>query len=579
MHRRTSIILASVMWAALCQVRPLAGGATGSVSDRAPTEMGPALVNAQGAEQLPPPIVTGNSVEICLNSRYSQHSLRGAATSRQISNIVWAAGRVPFTGTHRNIYVGTPTGTYLYDPNAHSLTWHSSQARDEGAFFIRYERELDFDAGVSFMPALLASVSLWQSTESPVASCPKGLGHPTTRLYFGVQAVTGLTPQLAVHSSIPQGQPGWLPDPCTTGDNSLEEVLANLNYAGSFVQANLTLQQISQLLWAGYGCTAHTPIGKAGLTVPSAYARYYLTRSIYLANETGVYRYHNRNPSTNLATRDHRIEQINSADVRGGLQSTVSGLPEAPCYVILCLDSSYVGQEFAQLEVGFAAGNMLLQASAIDLGCHFKTKLTGVEQASIRSKTNIPSSHIPQAIVSIGSTGVPVSISVVLQGAGRPDGGWVVPLAVKLFTPGADVLNDAATYEFNLTTTRADSGAAECETAGVAPGAYDITVVSEHTLVNVRRNVVVSAPRTLVDMGTLLEGNANSDRTVDLVDYAILSECWLLSKGKAGYDERADFDRNEVIDAADISLLAANWLASCPVEIPVGAGGRGSEPH
>ncbi|UCE50527.1 MAG: hypothetical protein JSW47_10260, partial [Phycisphaerales bacterium] len=252
---------------------------------------------------LPPPIITRNPVEVCLNSRYSQHSLGGSANTQQISNILWAAGRVPFTGTYRDIYVATPTATYLYDPNSHSLSRHSDDVTDDGAFAIIYESGLDFDTGTSFMPALLASVSLRQSRESPVASCPKGIGYTKARLIFGVQAVGDLTNELVVHCSIPEGEPGWLPDPCTVGENSLEGVLANLNYVSSFIQTNLTLAQISQILWAGYGCTDHTPSGKAGLTVPSAWANYYLTRSIYLANEDGVFRYHNRNPSTNLSTR------------------------------------------------------------------------------------------------------------------------------------------------------------------------------------------------------------------------------------------------------------------------------------
>lgn len=530
------------------------------------------------ADNLPSPIITENSVETCLNSRYSQHSLSGTANTQQISNIVWAAGKAPFTGTHRDIYLLTPTATYLYDPNSHSLTWHSDQARDDGAFAIRYESELDFDTGVSFMTALLASVSLCNSTESPVASCPKGIGYPKARLIFGVQPVSGLTAKLAVHSSVPEGEPGWLPDPSTTGDNSLEEVLANLKYVSSFAQTNLTLQQISQILWAGYGCTDHTPSGKAGLTVPSAWANYYLTRSIYLANENGVYRYHNRNPATNLSTRDHRIEQIDSssagrggprpADARGRLQSAVSGLPQAPCYVIICLDSSYVGQEYAHLETGFVAGNMLIQATAIDLGCHFNPALTSTEQRNIQSATNIPASHIPQAVVSIGPLEIVVSISVVLQGDGRPDVGWAVPLTVKFFTPGVDVLNDTPTYELNLTTTKSDAGnTAVCEATGLAPGTYDITALGQSTLMNVKKNVVISAPQTSVDLGTLLEGDVNQDNIVDFDDYAVLSMCWLASKDQAEYNAGADFDRNGLINAVDLSLFAANWLKTSPVEI------------
>ena len=528
--------------------------------------------------QLPLPIVTDNSVEVCLNSRYSQHSLGGTANAQQLSNVLWAAGRAPVTGSYRDIYVATRTGTYLYDPNRHSLSWHSDDVTDDGAFAIIYESGLDFDTGVSFMSALLESVSLWRSTESPVASCPKGIGYPKARLIFGVQSVRGLTTELAVRSSAAEGELGWLPDPRTTGDNSLEEVLANLNYSSNFAPANPTLQQISQILWAGYGCTDHTPSGKAGLTIPSAWANYYLTRSIYLANEDGVFRYHNRNPGMNLSTRDHRIEQIDSrsagrggtrpADARGRLQSAVGGLPEAPCYAILCLDSSFAGQDYALLEVGFVAGSMLIQASAMDLGCHFVSGLTSAERTGVQAATNIPSTHVPQAIVSIGPIEVQVSVSVVLQGDGRPGAGWAVPLTVKFFTPGADLFNDDPTYEFEITTRRsATARAAVCEATGIAPGTYDITVLGGSTLMNARKNVVISALQTSVDLGTLLEGDVNNDSIINLDDYAILSNCWLESDSQAGYDIRTDFDRSGFVNAADLCLLASNWLGISPVEI------------
>jgi hypothetical protein len=530
------------------------------------------------AGRLPNPIFTDNSAEVCMNSRYSQHSLNGTANAQQISNILWAAGKAPFTGTHRNIYLATPTATYSYDPNGHSLSWYSNEVRNDGAFVIFYDCQHDFDAGVSFMPALLASVSLWNSAESAVSSCPKGIGYSKARLIFGVQPVKGLTTKLAVQSSISEGEPGWLPDPCTAGDKGLEDVLANLKYVSNFAQTNLTPRQISQILWSGYGCTDHTASGKAGLTVPSAWASYYLTRSIYLANENGVFRYHNRNPDTNMASRDHRIEQIDSssagrgstrpADSRSRLQSTVSGLPQAPCYVILCLDSSSVSQEYARLEVGFAAGNMLIQATAIDLGCYFNAGLTPAEQAGIQVATNIPSSHIPHAIVSIGPIETTVSISVALQGEGRSNAGWAVPLIVKFFTPGADVLTDIPAYEFKLTTEKsAAEKMAVCEFTGVAPGIYDITIIGEATLMNIKRSVVISAPNTSIEMGTLLEGDINNDNRIDFKDFVILSTSWLASKSLPAYDIKSDFDRDGLVNAADLSLLASNWLGSSPIEI------------
>lgn len=370
---------------------PSSPGPTGPV----PT---PSTPGTESKISLPEPIRTKKSVEICLNSRYSYHNPTGTASDQQLSNVLWAAGKAPMTGAFRDIYVATPSAKYLYNPNDNSLSWYSNDVADRGAFVLSFERELDFDAGLSYMPAIMASISLWGSTESSISSCPM-----RSNLYFGVQDVRGLTSELVAHSSLPESDEGWLPDPKTNGDDALETVLANLKYTSSFDQTNLTGQQISQILWAGYGCTPHLSAnGRMGLTVPSAMAVYYLTKTIYLINENGVYRYHNRNPDTDFNTRDHRLERISSGDVRKSLGSAVSGLSQAPCYVILCLNSSTALQEFARLEAGFVASNMLIQASAMDLGCYFKTKLTSSEQEAIQKATGIPSSDITQVIVSLG---------------------------------------------------------------------------------------------------------------------------------------------------------------------------------
>lgn len=372
-------------------VMPFTSPATGP-------ELAPSTSGEEAKISLPEPILTGQSVELCLNSRYSDHNPVGAAGDQQLSNVLWAAGRAPVTGAFRNIYVATPDGTYLYDPASNSLSLYSKDDADRGAFVMSYDRELAFDAGVSYMPAILASVSLWGSGEPSVANCPM-----RSKLYFGVQDVRGLTSELVAHCSLPENDEGWLPDPETTGDDTIEDVLANLKYVDSFSQANLTKQQISQLLWAGYGCTPHeVAYNRKGLTVPSAMANYYLTGTIYLVNENGVYRYQNRNPDSDLTTRDHRLESVKAGDMRDNLRSAVNGLSQAPCYIVLCLKSSAAKQEYAQLEAGFVAGNMLMQATAMDLGCYFKTGLTSAELQAIQDTCGIPSSHVPQAIVSLG---------------------------------------------------------------------------------------------------------------------------------------------------------------------------------
>ena len=221
-------LVAVVMLAGACAAPP---APPPPVETPTPTQPLPATVpnqtvppaSAQGP--LPEPIITSNSVELCLNSRYSEHSLTGTASNQQMANILWAAGKAPVTGSYRDIYVATPTGEYSYNPGTHSLSRHSDQRVTGGAFVINCESDLAFDTGVAYMLATLSSVSLWRSSESAVASCPK-----QTSLYFGVQEVRGLTSELVAHSSAPQGDPGWLPDPSTNGQNKLEEVLANLKY-------------------------------------------------------------------------------------------------------------------------------------------------------------------------------------------------------------------------------------------------------------------------------------------------------------------------------------------------------------
>jgi hypothetical protein len=164
-------------------------------------------------------------------------------------------------------------------------------------------------------------------------------------------------------------------------------------------------------------------------------------------------------------------------------------------------------------------------------------------------------------------TGAVFNISVVLQGGGRPDAGWVVPLTVKFFTPGADVLAAVPIYTFNLTTAKNGNTATAIPTA-ITPGTYDISATSEHTLCNVKRNVVINALSAEVNMGTLLEGDANGSHAINIQDFGLLAASYGKSRGLAGFDERADFNRNDNINITDFGLLAANYGKHCPVEIP-----------
>lgn len=164
--------------------------------------------------------------------------------------------------------------------------------------------------------------------------------------------------------------------------------------------------------------------------------------------------------------------------------------------------------------------------------------------------------------------GAEVDISLSLQGSARPvPSGWKIPLFVNFYLPGADVMNDLDIYHCLVTTTKSGDYAV-CQIPGVAPGTYDITAVSDHTLLNVKRGVVITEPTTVVDLGTLLEGDAYTDGFVDFYDFSILGSAWSTSTTDAGFEKLTDFDRNGVIDMFDLFLITSNWLESSPVEVP-----------
>lgn len=341
---------------------------------------------------LVPPIITGRSAEICLNSRKCQHSgLTGTATAQQISNVLFAAGKAPVMGSFRTIKFVDHTGTYIYHPEDHSLEYYSATTVTN-AFRIDYDRELDFDAGASAVLAQWASVAFWTGTQNQLASCPQQ--YDTN---FGITSVAGLNTQLVAVSSN-----GSLPNPATDGTDHLEEVLAGLQLRDQFrTDLDLTPQRLSQILWAGYGCTPHmTANNRAGLTVPSWVAEYFLTNRIYVVNNK-VWRYGNR-VGTNLATRDHRLDLVQDADVRGALRQALPDLPAAPCYIVLCLTLTGLNTWYQRLETGMAAGGMLLQSGALGLGCAFEAPLSSPEQTAVRQITQIPTTDYPHAIVAVG---------------------------------------------------------------------------------------------------------------------------------------------------------------------------------
>ena len=161
-----------------------------------------------------------------------------------------------------------------------------------------------------------------------------------------------------------------LPDPMSEGTMSVEEALASRRSRRNFQDKPLTLEQLSQILWAAYGIS-----DERGLrTTPSAGALYPLEIYVVVGNvtgiEAGVYRY---NPL------EHTITRTIDGDLREELSAAALNqrmIAYAPVTVVYTAVFSRIterygarGRErYVYMEIGHSAQNVYLQAEAMGLG-------------------------------------------------------------------------------------------------------------------------------------------------------------------------------------------------------------------
>ncbi|MGC8827995.1 MAG: cohesin domain-containing protein, partial [Anaerolineae bacterium] len=141
--------------------------------------------------------------------------------------------------------------------------------------------------------------------------------------------------------------------------------------------------------------------------------------------------------------------------------------------------------------------------------------------------------------------------SVRLQGRGAsPSARWSdYALTVRLLDAAGGVVRS-----FDVTTDETGRFALLSPPSGT----FDMLVKGRHSLSSLRRGVTLPAAG-VVDLGTLLEGDASGDDRVSGVDFSILATAYATQRGEAGWDERADFNDDGRITALDFSLLASNY--------------------
>lgn len=202
------------------------------------------------------------------------------------------------------------------------------------------------------------------------------------------------TPPLEQNSAIK------LPDPRYDSDVSLEQSLLQRRSVRIYTNEPLTLWEVSQLLWAAQGVTNTSGFR----TAPSAGALYPLELYVVAGNirdlDAGVYRYE---------PDGHRLIRIRKGDIRDELAQAALGQnwvkEGAVVFVLTALYERTTGKygergiRYVHIEVGHAAQNLCLQATAINLGA---VTVGAFYDKRVAGLLNLPNDEQPLYIIPVG---------------------------------------------------------------------------------------------------------------------------------------------------------------------------------
>lgn len=164
-----------------------------------------------------------------------------------------------------------------------------------------------------------------------------------------------------------------LPAPRYKGKLSVEEAIYRRRSIRRYKDAPLTLQEVSQLLWAGVGATIDGVTG-ATRAYPSAGATYplelYLVAGKVKELEAGLYHYDWRN---------HKLILLKRGDLRRELTRAALGqrmVQDAPISLVFTAVYPRTTRRYGErgktryvhMDMGHAGQNIHLQAEALDLG-------------------------------------------------------------------------------------------------------------------------------------------------------------------------------------------------------------------
>ena len=186
-----------------------------------------------------------------------------------------------------------------------------------------------------------------------------------------------------------------LPAPQLKGEISVEQAIGQRRSRRRYSSQELTLAQISQLLWSAQGLTDKRRRFRAA---PSAGARYPM--ELYLLNKDGLFHY---------LPDGHKLKQVSQKDLRRQLADAALGqdfVAQAAVNIVISaiyqrVTSRYGmrGERYTDIEVGHIAQNIHLQAEALGLG---SVPVGAFNDQAVKNLLKLPDNQEPLYIIPVG---------------------------------------------------------------------------------------------------------------------------------------------------------------------------------
>ena len=209
------------------------------------------------------------------------------------------------------------------------------------------------------------------------------------------------TPEPIPAPSLEKGTSIKLPEPRYDSDVSIEQTLLQRRSIRSYTGEPLTLQEVSQLLWAAQGITDT----KGYRTAPSAGALYPLDLYVVVGDVEGlsaaVYKYKaDAHELRLIIDGDKRSELADAALSQLCVEESALAIVFVAVYERTTVKYGERGIRYVHIEVGHAAQNLCLQATAMGLGV---VTIGAFHDEQVTELLNLPQDENPFYIIPVGS--------------------------------------------------------------------------------------------------------------------------------------------------------------------------------